>query len=160
MQGITVAIADWECAAYAPLLRQQHGITLVAPTATSEDVVTTAVRVKPRILLCSFELAVASGCSLLLALRQHCPETLVVLLTNDTISENRLMPALASGAVGILNRETLQFELSRAVRGVDGGQAWVSRKLLGSIFDRVFTPGPAEPDVNGRSFTQRRRPSP
>jgi DNA-binding NarL/FixJ family response regulator len=154
MQLITVAVVDWdrtECAACERLLRREQGISVVAPTATSEGVVAAALRVKPRILLCSLGLAVASGCSLLLTLRRDCPETLVVLLTDSTIHEDRLMLALASGAVGFLTRETLRFQLLRAIRGVNEGEAWVSRKMLGSMFDRVFTPARAEPDINGMS---------
>jgi DNA-binding NarL/FixJ family response regulator len=142
MQPITVAIADWDRAEYATcerLLRREQGISVIAPTPMSEDVVTAALRVKPRILLCSLDLAVASGCSLLLTLRRDCPETLVVLLPGGTIHEDRVMLALASGAVGFLTRETLRFQLPRAVRGVDGGEAWVSRKILGRMFDRVLT---------------------
>jgi DNA-binding NarL/FixJ family response regulator len=152
VQPITVAIADRdraESAACQHLLRHEQGICVVAPTTTSEDIIATAIRVKPRIALCSYSLAVPSGCSLLITLRRICPETLVVLLTDGTIHEDRLMLALASGAVGFLTRETLRFQLLRAVRGVDGGEAWVSRKMLGRMFDRVFTPGPTEPNVNG-----------
>jgi DNA-binding NarL/FixJ family response regulator len=151
VQPITVAIADWdraESAACERLLRYEQGICVVVPT-TSEDIIATAIRVKPRIALCSYSLAVPSGCSLLITLRRICPETLVVLLTDGTIHEDRLMLALASGAVGFLTRETLRFQLLRAVHGVDRGEAWVSRKMLGSMFDRVFTPGPTEPNVNG-----------
>ena len=152
MQPITVAIACWdraESAACERLLRYEQGICVVAPATMSEDILATAIRVKPRIALCGHDLVLPSGCSLLIRLRRICPETLVVVLTDGTIHEDRLMLALASGAVGFLTRETLRFQLLRAVRGIDGGEAWVSRKLLGSMFDRVFAPGPTEPDVSG-----------
>jgi DNA-binding NarL/FixJ family response regulator len=101
--------------------------------ATWQDVIPTTRKIKPRILLCSFGLAADAGHSLLLTLRRECPLTRVILLIDHTLHEDRLMPALINGAVGFLPRRALRFQLPSAVRGADRGEAWVPRKMLGTI---------------------------
>src|SRR5882724_2778836 len=125
MQPITVVIADDDCAergACERLLRREQNILVLAEAVKHRDAIATAIELKPRILLCSLNLASAAGCSLLLTLRRECPATLVVLLTDSSIREDRLMLALANGAMGLLTRKALRFQLNLAVRGVDRGE--------------------------------------
>ena len=141
MQPITVAIADRDSAGRAVcerLLRHEQGVLVVAQTATSEDIVATVVRLKPRILVCSLNLCVDADCSLLLALRQECPATLVILLADDPVRDDRVMQALVSDVRGYLTHESVQQQLSKAVHGVDQGEAWLPCKLLGRILDRIL----------------------
>ena len=105
----------------------------MAGGASWQDIVSRTLEIKPRILLCSFDLAADAGYSLLLTLRRECPETLVILLIDYQVQEDQLMPALFNGAVGFLTRASLHSQLPSAVRGVDRGEAWVPRKMLGTI---------------------------
>ena len=136
MQPITVSIVDRDPSgrmACKRLLRHIPGIRVVSGVAGQQDVVPKTLEIKPRILLCSFDLAADAGYSLLLKLRRECPETLVILLTDHEVQEDQLIPALFNGAVGFVTRASLQYQLQRAVRGVDAGEAWVPRKMLGTI---------------------------
>ena len=136
MRPITVAIADRDPSgrvACKRLLRHIPGIRVVAGLGLRQDVVPTTLEIKPRILLCSFDFAADAGYSLLLTLRRECPETLIILLTDYQVQEDQLMPALFNGAVGFITRASLQSQLPSAVRGVDRGEAWVPRKMLGTI---------------------------
>ena len=47
------------------------------------------------------------------------------------------MQALASGARGCLNLEAAPF-FFKAVRAVDHGEIWVTRKMRGKIMDKVL----------------------
>ena len=76
------------------------------------------------------------GCPLIPALRQKSPQTKVILLT-DGASEARTLEALAHGARGYLDKALLTTFLARAVRVVDAGEAWVPRKMVARIMDRL-----------------------
>lgn len=139
MQNITVAIAGRQAAALAAcerLLRQEPDTEVVGevtgPAATCMEVLATVRKFKPRVLVCSFEMCTDP---LLLELRRECPATRVVLLADDFIEDDRLMHALAIGACGYLGHDQIQLHLARAVRGVDQGEAWVSRKMLGKMVE-------------------------
>jgi DNA-binding NarL/FixJ family response regulator len=62
----------------------------------------------------------------------------VVLLADDLIEEDRLMHALNIGARGYLGHDEIQLQLARAVRGVDRGEAWVPRKMLGKMVENAL----------------------
>ena len=140
MRPITVVVADTEPAGRAlceSVLRPEEDILIVAHAGQHKAAVAAIVELRPRILLCSLRLAATAGYSLLATIRQKCPATLGVLWTDDTVEENQLIVALANGALGFLNRDDLRLQLPKAMRGVDGGEAWVPRKMLGRILDRL-----------------------
>ena len=72
------------------------------------------------------------------ALHRQCPETLVLLLTDKSVQEEQIIEALANGARGCLNHEADPFYFLKAVRVVDRGEIWVTRKMLGKIMDKVL----------------------
>lgn len=140
MRRITVVVADTEPAWRAvchSVLGHEEDISIVAHAGRHDDAVAAVVELKPRILLCSLPLAATAGYSLLAALWQECPATRGVLWTDDTAGESQLLAALAKGARGLLNRNDLQRQLPQAMRGVDGGEAWVPRRMLGRVLDRL-----------------------
>lgn len=164
MQPITVAVADtnrdrrvqYEC-----FLQSQLGIKLLAnstsnkeadndPTfvdrrhkprtdiSASEDEVARIKRLKPLVLLVNLNLCTDEDYTLLLSLRCECPETLIVLLADDSIREDQLMKILEIGAKGCLKYESVQYHLSKAIQVVGCGEAWVSRKMLGKVMDHTL----------------------
>ena len=72
------------------------------------------------------------------ALHREYPETLVVLLTDKSAKEEEIMQALANGARGCLDHEAAPSYFLKAVRVVDRGEIWVTRKMLGKIMDKVL----------------------
>ena len=141
MQTITVAIADpdrTELVACKRMLRHERDILVVGQAAACKDVVATVLRLKPRILLFSLGLCSDTDFPLLLALRRECPATRVVLLIDDPVQEERLMHALSIGARGYLTHDAVQLYLAKAVHGVDQGETWVPRKMLGRILEQIL----------------------
>ena len=140
MRRITVVVADSEpgwCAVCESVLRHEKDILIVAHAEQHDDAMAATVQLSPRILLCSLRLAATASYSLLATLRQRCPATLGLLWTDDAVEEDQLIAALAHGALGFLNRNDFRRQLARAMRGVAGGEAWVPRKMLGTINDRL-----------------------
>jgi len=164
MQNVTVAIADVNRdrrAAYERLLHGEDGITLLSNAGSSngdrndhafvnrrakqrtdilayENEVARIKRLKPCVMLVNLDLSEDEGHALLLSLRSECPETHIVLLTDDFVQESKLIQALEIGARGYLSNDSVELYLSRAVQVVARGEAWVPRKMLGNIMDRVL----------------------
>lgn len=138
MQTITVAIADPDRAglmARKRMLRHDLDITVVGQATSCKDLVAKVLRLKPRILLLSLGLCGDAECSVLRVLCRKCPATRVVLLADHAIQEERLAHALVIGARGHLELGVVERQLAKAVHGVNRGEAWVSRKMLGKIMD-------------------------
>jgi DNA-binding NarL/FixJ family response regulator len=164
MQNVTVAIADVDRdrrAEYERLLHDEDGITLLSNVGTSngdrndhafvnrrakqrtdvlayENEVARIKRLKPHVMLVNLDMSDDEGHALLLSLRCECPDTHIVLLTDEFVQESKIIQALEIGARGYLSNKTVEMHLSRAVQVVGRGEAWVPRKMLGNIMDRVL----------------------
>jgi len=101
-----------------------------------EDVIARIGRLKPRILFVNLDES-TGGFALLEALYREYPETLMVLLTDKSAKEEEILQALASGVRGCLDYEATPAYLLKAVRVIDRGEVWVTRKMLGKIMDKV-----------------------
>lgn len=164
MQPVTVAIAGVDRdrrTQYERFLQGELGIRLLTNTTSSneasnghafverrhksradisesEDEVARIKRLKPLVLLVNLNLCDDADYALLLSLRRECPEALMVLLADDSISEDRILKVLEIGAQGYLKHETVQLHLSKAIQVVGCGEAWVPRKMLGKIMYHVL----------------------
>jgi DNA-binding NarL/FixJ family response regulator len=164
MQTVTVAVADVDRerrAGYERLLHGEDGITLLSNVGVSngdrndhafvnrrarqrtnilayENEVARIKRLQPLVMLVNLDLSEDEGHALLLSLRCECPETRIVLLTDDSVQESRIIQALEVGARGYISSETVEMHLLKAIQMVGRGEAWVPRKMLGNIMDRVL----------------------
>ncbi|ARO86827.1 DNA-binding response regulator [Nitrosospira lacus] len=160
MQTVTVAIADTNPGRRAKLEQSLQGgqgiklLTNVIPEGSNasvghqleshadmtsvEEVVARIRQLNPRILFINFDQSTGGDFALLGALQRECPETLVVLLTDKSAQDEQILQALANGARGCLNHEADPFYFLKAVRVVDQGEIWVTRKMLGKIMDKVL----------------------
>jgi DNA-binding NarL/FixJ family response regulator len=138
MSQITVVVADEEKerrAACLRLLEPEPGIRVVAEAANTAETLGSA-QFAPRILLLDAKLAMGRGLPLLPILRRNSPETRVIVLTGQS-SKAALLDAISHGALGYLNRRRLRAFLTKAVRKVADGEAWVPRSVLPSIIERL-----------------------
>ena len=166
MQSVTVAIADinrdrrteYEC-----ILKAEQGITLLTNVTSNikaandsefvnrrlesrvdisavQDEVARIKRLNPLVVLVNLNQSTAEDedYALLLSMRRECPKALVVLLADDSIHESQIIQALELGVRGYLKYDSVQIYLPKAVQIVGRGEAWVPRKILGSIMDRVL----------------------
>jgi len=160
MQTVTVAIADTDPGRRVKLeqsLQGGPGIEVLTDVisdrddipgghkpepyknpVSTEDVVARITQLKPRILFVNLDLSIERECALLEALHRTCPETRVLLLTDKLVQEEQVIQALANGARGCLSHEADPFYFLKAVRVVDRGEIWVTRRMLGKIMDRVL----------------------
>ncbi len=140
MPPITVVVADHEKASRSTcvsLLQPLKDVAVVGKAASAPEVAL-AARLKPSILLLDLALSGANRTALLPMIRRESPRTKVILLTRRA-SEQRILDALAQGAPGYLEKTSLRAFLPKAVRVVAAGEAWVPRRMIAKIVDRLVT---------------------
>ena len=146
MQAISVVVADPEKERRAACLRRlspEEGIRVVAEAGSARETLA-AARFLPRILLIDSSLAKGPGLALMQLFRRRSPETRIIVLTGQT-SRSSLLDAITHGAHGCLNRRQIRAFLPKAVRKVDQGEPWVSRKMLPSLIEAVARLTASEP---------------
>ena len=138
MSPITVVVADSRKAsrtACVRLLESEEDIRVVGEARSGLDVLAAAM-LRPRIVLLSLDLAPGHSAALVRVLRRRSRRTKVILL-GSRAPEAALLETLSHGARGYIERSARRVFLLKAVRKVDAGEAWVSRRLAGQIVDRV-----------------------
>ncbi len=160
MQTVTVAIADTDPGRRNKLeriLQGEQGIEVPTNVLSNgsglacddqpgphagivevEQIIAGIGRLRPRILFIHLDPSNDANFALLEALHHQYPETFVVLLTDKSIHEEQIIQALANGARGYLSHEAAPFYFLKAVRVVDRGEIWVTRRMLGKIMDKVL----------------------
>ena len=160
MQTVTVAIADADHGRRNKLeqiLQGEQGIEVLTNVLSNgssvtsndqprlhagmvevEDIIARIGHLRPRILFIHLDPSNEANFALLEALHREYPETFVVLLTDKSIREEHVIQALANGARGCLSHEADPFHFLKAVRVVDRGEIWVTRRMLGKIMDKVL----------------------
>jgi DNA-binding NarL/FixJ family response regulator len=135
---VSVLIADSSKAirtACARILQSMRGIRLVGEATTGLQAVSATAKLRPRVALVDLELSSEFGPTLISILRRKSPRTRVILLVGRA-SEARVLEALSHGAVGALSKKDLRF-LPEALEAVASGEAWMSRKMIPKIMDRL-----------------------
>ena len=139
MPPITVVIADGDKTSRAlsmNTLQPEKGISVVGLARNGLEALVAADGLKPRILLLNLNLLMGKNDHLLQALRQKSPRTKMILLTRRAPA-NSILEGLSNGARGYLKETAINSFLPKAVRQVEAGEAWVPRKMVARIVDRL-----------------------
>lgn len=137
-RSISVVIADHDrkrSDACLRLLRLEKDIRVLGQAGSGLETLA-ATSLKPQVLLLDLNLSRGSGSGLLPALRRSSPGVRIILVGGRT-SKPRILEALGLGIHGYLERKLLPTFLVDAVRRVGAGQAWISRRLVTDIVDRL-----------------------
>jgi DNA-binding NarL/FixJ family response regulator len=141
---MTIVIAHSKPAAQAAcrrILRSEKGIRVVSEASTDVEIIQACTTLKPRIIL--LHMAPSDSGALIARIRRKSPQTKVIVLA-DRYSEMGMLKALSLGACGHLITKVLPAFLAKAVRKVDAGEAWVSRKMAARIVDYLMSVPPRE----------------
>ena len=147
MPAISVVLGDREKRGRAlslNILQPEKGIAVVGVARNGLEAIAATARLKPRVLLLNLNLFKGKKSNFLRALRQESPRSKIVLLTRRA-SQAAMLEALSQGVRGYLKEAAIISFLPKAVRRVDAGEAWVPRKMVSKIIDRLAghpkTPG-------------------
>ena len=134
----TVLIADFEKAGRATcqrLLQPEKKIKVVGEARSGLEAMTAAAKLKPRVLLLDPSVA-GEGVSLVSTILEKSPKTRIILLS-ERASDADILDALSQGALGYLAKPALPTYLTKAVRAVAAGEAWVPRRMVGRLIDQL-----------------------
>lgn len=137
--SVSVLVADSDKAGRAAVTRvvqKLRGMRIVGEARTGLEAVSMTGKLKPRVVILDLNLSSEFGASLISVLRRKSSRTRVILLAGKA-PENRILEALSHGAVGCVSKKNLARFLPEALEAVASGEAWMSRKLIPKIMDRL-----------------------
>ena len=135
MTPISVFIADDHAIVrdgLAALLRTHPDIEVVGTAASGSDAVEQVKRLRPRIVILDISMPELDGIEAARQIRLALPDTGIVMLSMHSGTQY-VVQALEAGARGYLLKESASAEIIAAVRAVDGGQRYLSRKVAAIV---------------------------
>jgi DNA-binding NarL/FixJ family response regulator len=117
----------------------EEDISIIGQTKNVYEAVKEVKELKPRILLLDVNLLGFNHAEFVQCICHHSPKTCIVLLTYKTTPDLQIIEALTNGALGYIEVSLLPSSLSKAIRRIDAGEGWISRKFLNVILEHLFT---------------------
>ena len=136
---VNILIADRDRATRAAatrVIQSLRGMRIVGVAKSGLEAVSATARLKPRVVLLDLKLSTEFGATLVSVLRRKSARTRVILLVGRA-PEAKILEALSHGAVGCVTKKDLARFLPEALVAVSSGEAWMSRKLIPKIMDRL-----------------------
>jgi DNA-binding NarL/FixJ family response regulator len=129
----------------ALLLQAESDFSVVGETGDGGKAVELAQELKPDVALVDLAMPGTTGVQVLSALRTHCPEVKVIMLSMYS-TEEHVVHAMRAGASGYVPKSAAPQELVSAVRTVCGGGTWlptqISRQVLDNYLRRIHAEDP------------------
>lgn len=125
-------------------LELQDGIEVVGEAVDGQEAVETAVRLRPDVILMDLVMPRVDGVMAMRTLRDRVPESRVIVLTSF-LDDDKLLPALRSGAAGYLLKNAAPQELARAVRAAHAGEVLLDPVVAARLVETLAADGYEEP---------------
>ena len=121
------------------ILSEDKKIDVVSEVSTHIDLIETCKQSNFDILLLDVEV---KGLNLnkILALVKKNKNAKVILLIDNSYSENLLINGIRSGIRGYVQKNVEASELIQSVKAVNDGELWAERKLMGKVVDGSVYP--------------------
>src|SRR5712691_10687676 len=117
-------------------LELQDGIEVAGEAADGEEAIDAAVRLRPDVVLMDLVMPRLDGVAAMRALRERVPGARVIVLTSF-VDDDKLLPALRSGAAGYLLKNAQPQDLARAVRAAHAGEALLDPVVAARLVDTL-----------------------
>jgi len=156
MRPITVVVAA------EPIERALcKSLLVVADVEAGPAALAALARLRPQVLVLDLQRPRLDVLACLPHIRLQSPRTRVILLTSRRTPTALILEGLRRGARGYLDRAALRPFLSKAVRALSAGEAWVPRQMVSRILDQLARVSAAELRVGGApGVTPRALPTP
>jgi two-component system, NarL family, response regulator LiaR len=125
-------------------LELQDGIEVAGEAADGEQAIEAVARVRPDVVLMDLVMPRTDGIEALRVVRERSPDTRVIVLTSF-LDEDKLLPALRSGAAGYLLKNAQPNEIARAVRAAYAGEAVLDPVVAARLVEALEAGGGEEP---------------
>ena len=142
MSQVSVIIAAGQTSTTAALsaLSRDSQIQVTACVTDVAEIFNARTGPAPHIVLIDFTAVSESHYALLAELRRSYPNTRVIFLCDDP-DQTKLVDAFRYGASGYLEAKDSDLFLAKAVRAVSDGEAWVPRRFVTKIVERLTQTG-------------------
>jgi two-component system, NarL family, response regulator LiaR len=125
-------------------LELQDGIEVAGEAADGEQAIEAVARIRPDVVLMDLVMPRTDGIEALRVLRERSPDTRVIVLTSF-LDDDKLLPALRSGAAGYLLKNAQPNEIARAVRAAYAGEAVLDPVVAARLVEALEAGGSDEP---------------
>ena len=125
-------------------LELQEGIEVAGEAADGDQAVAEATRLRPDVILMDLVMPHLDGVTAMRALREQLPDARVIVLTSF-LDDDKLFPALRSGAAGYLLKNAEPKELARAVRAAHAGEALLDPAVAARVVESLAADGAHDP---------------
>ena len=125
-------------------LELQDGIEVAGEAADGDQAVAEATRLRPDVILMDLVMPHLDGVTAMRALREQLPDARVIVLTSF-LDDDKLFPALRSGAAGYLLKNAEPKELARAVRAAHAGEALLDPAVAARVVESLAADGGDDP---------------
>jgi NarL family two-component system response regulator LiaR len=125
-------------------LELQEGIEVVGEAADGDEALESAGRLRPDVILMDLVMPRLDGLAAMRSLRERVPDARVIVLTSF-LDDDKLLPALRSGAAGYLLKNAEPQEVVRAVRAAHAGEALIDPVVAARLVETLAADGGADP---------------
>jgi DNA-binding NarL/FixJ family response regulator len=125
-------------------LELQDGIEVAGEAGDGREALEAAQRLRPDVILMDLVMPELDGVAAMRSLRETVPNARVIVLTSF-LDDDKLLPALRSGAAGYLLKNAAPPELARAVRGAHAGEALIDPVVAARLVETLARQGGADP---------------
>jgi two-component system, NarL family, response regulator LiaR len=125
-------------------LELQEGIDVAGEAADGNEAIAAAARLRPDVILMDLVMPELDGVAAMRLLRERVPEARVIVLTSF-LDDDKLLPALRSGAAGYLLKNADPAEVARAVRAAHAGEALIDPVVAARLVETLAADGMEEP---------------
>src|SRR3972149_4364189 len=116
------------------LLRREEAIEVVGEAANGREVLKALEEFQPDVLLLDLFMPEMDGLDVLPQIREHNSSTKVLILTGY-FDQELVFRSLWEGARGYLQKNVSSAELSKAMRAVQAGEAWIERGVMARLLE-------------------------
>lgn len=122
------------------LIESQHNFKIVAEAGDRVEALARAAEQQPDIILLDLDLGGVDGNELIPQLLAETRKTRIIILTGirDTAVHEQ---AVRSGARGVVLKDKADESLITAIEKVKAGELWLSRVMIGRVFDDLVSGG-------------------
>jgi NarL family two-component system response regulator LiaR len=125
-------------------LELQEGIEVAGEAEDGREALAQAARLRPDVILMDLVMPELDGIGAMRSLREQLPTARVIVLTSF-LDEDKLLPALRSGAAGYLLKNAPPQELARAVRAAHAGETLIDPVVAARLVESLAADGEPEP---------------
>ncbi|MDK1118960.1 MAG: response regulator transcription factor, partial [Anaerolineae bacterium] len=135
------------------LIEVEPDMELAGEAESGEQGVEMALNLRPDVILMDLVMPGIDGVAALGKIKSEWEEARILVLTSF-LENDQVFPAIESGALGYLLKDTKPEELLTSIRGVYNGETMLHPSIAKKIMDRIQEPAENE-KPNGQELTQR-----